>query len=242
MEIRSNRPNFLMCLWRGLALLALVAGGSTGLAADAVRHDVAPARLRTLSVEIPASVTVRRGDHALVSVWAEAAVIDRIVVDADATGAVRIHALHSLTTNAPIRIEVSSGPLEQISMGGAGTLAADGVYAPRFTLQVDGAAGVKLSGMNLERFTVHAQGAGSVVASGTASEQVLDFSGAANYTGDALKTGATTVRISGTGEASVWANQRLDVDIAGMGTVRYHGSAVVHQSIAGLGSVEKLEP
>ena len=49
------------------------------------------------------------------------------------------------------------------------------------------------------------------------------------------------VRVEGAGDAELNVSDELDVSISGYGRVRYHGAPRIRQSIAGAGSVQRLD-
>jgi len=55
------------------------------------------------------------------------------------------------------------------------------------------------------------------------------------------KSGDATIKIYGSGDADVFADEKLDVHVAGSGDVTYKGNAQVSSSIAGSGRVKKVD-
>jgi Protein of unknown function (DUF2807). len=51
----------------------------------------------------------------------------------------------------------------------------------------------------------------------------------------------TKVRVTGSGDADVFASVSLDVSVAGSGDVRYKGNAKVSSNISGSGGVKKVD-
>ncbi|PKN86127.1 MAG: DUF2807 domain-containing protein, partial [Chloroflexi bacterium HGW-Chloroflexi-7] len=64
--------------------------------------------------------------------------------------------------------------------------------------------------------------------------------GSGNYHGQDLKSKNTSVKITGFGDATVWANTSLDVTITGSGNLEYYGSPKVTQTMTGFGKVNSL--
>jgi hypothetical protein len=71
----------------------------------------------------------------------------------------------------------------------------------------------------------------------------LDLTGTGSSTLKCMNMMADNVevRITGAGNADVFANVKLDVHVTGAGSVRYKGTASVNQNVTGAGSVKKVE-
>jgi hypothetical protein len=228
----------------GAVLLAAIAGpallvpGPAQAGQSPGERVFTPGAFRTLVVEIPAEVRVRRAGAARVVVHAEREVLDRIVVAVDPQGELRVTAPRGFQSNSGVRIDIDSGELISIRSDGAGSIDAAGVFASRFELRLEGVGDARISGFEGEHFTLRSHGSGSVSAQGHCTEQEVEMEGAASYDGRALRTRKTRVRISGTGDAQVAASDLLDVEITGVGSVKYLGSPQIRRNITGLGSVE----
>jgi hypothetical protein len=49
------------------------------------------------------------------------------------------------------------------------------------------------------------------------------------------------VRISGAGDADVFASVKLDVTVSGAGSIRYKGNPTVNQKMSGAGNIKKVD-
>jgi hypothetical protein len=116
--------------------------------------------------------------------------------------------------------QVSGSETLKIDLSGACEVNMD-VKAPKVDAGVSGACQVELKGQTRD-FKV----------SGSGSTDVRCFD---------LLAENTEVRITGAGEADVFASVKLDVHVSGAGSVKYRGNATVNQQISGAGSVKKAD-
>jgi hypothetical protein len=66
----------------------------------------------------------------------------------------------------------------------------------------------------------------------------ITVSGSGAFAGREFQTADATVSISGSGEAIIWATERLDAQVSGSGLVRYVGNpGQLSTDISGSGSV-----
>jgi hypothetical protein len=108
----------------------------------------------------------------------------------------------------------------------------------RFTLSGPGA--LTVGSVNVNSLNVEISGVGSVDVAGTCQDQNLTLSGAGNYQGSRMESARTTIKLSGVGNAKVWANESLDATISGAGGIEYYGNAKVNQKVSGLGVIKYL--
>jgi len=123
-----------------------------------------------------------------------------------------------LTSN-PIHVSITMPALEAVDISGSGELSAPGIGDSR-SLAVD------------------ISGSGRVSVSGAADEVNITVSGSGAFAGREFQTADATVSISGSGEAIIWATERLDAQVSGSGLVRYVGNpGQLSTDISGSGSV-----
>ena len=97
-----------------------------------------------------------------------------------------------------------------------------------------------IGNLTINSLKVDMSGVGTIDVAGKCSEQNLDLSGAGSYKAPRLETEQTTVKLSGVGNATVWANGMLYANISGAGAVEYYGSPKITQNISGIGVLKYL--
>lgn len=107
-------------------------------------------------------------------------------------------------------------------------------------IKLSGASDVKMQ-VNAPRVSADLSGAGTIQLKGNTRDFKVEGSGSTDIKCFDLMTENTEVRISGAGDAEVFASVKLDVRVSGAGSVRYKGNASVNQSITGAGSVKKAD-
>jgi len=76
--------------------------------------------------------------------------------------------------------------------------------------------------------------------SGKADDCTINISGSGDYTARDLVTINTAIHVSGSGDASVNASQKIDASVSGSGDIRYTGAATqVSISKHGSGGVHR---
>jgi hypothetical protein len=106
----------------------------------------------------------------------------------------------------------------------------------RFTMS--GAGSTVLRHMAGERLEVGYSGAGSLRADGQVKALALDVSGVGSIDARELHAESADVRVSGVGSVRVYASERLDASVGGIGSLTYYGHPkAVDTRGSGLGSI-----
>jgi len=149
----------------------------------------------------------------------------------------------NLDPSDKIKIFLTAPVYNKIDLSGAGTINSDGkITNPEdMEIKVSGAGDVR---MELKAPSVHLDlsGAGSVALKGDTKDLDLNLSGAGSAHCFDLLTEDTKVRLSGVGNAEVYASVSLDAHVSGVGDVKYKGGATnVSQQVSGVGSIKKVD-
>ena len=164
------------------------------------------------------SVDVRLhvGEPQRVQVWAGENVIDDVHTDVR-DGTLRLTFDHDGIFGGDVVVDATVPRLTGIDASGSGDIDADGIDADTFDLRSDGSATIALQG-SVGRLGVDLDGSGDAdLADLTARE--------------------ARVAVSGSGDADVRADRRLDVAVDGSGDVRYHGNPALTKQVDGSGDL-----
>jgi len=81
-------------------------------------------------------------------------------------------------------------------------------------------------------------GSGQITVSGSAEKAAVKVSGSGHFTGKQLVTGVSSVKVSGSGQADVFANDKVDATVHGSGVISYTGQPKsVSRSTSGSGEI-----
>ncbi len=135
---------------------------------------------------------------------------------------------------------LSMKEINSIAISGVGNLDAASVKSDALSLSVSGPATITIGSVTANNLAVEMSGVGSVDLAGKVNEQTLNLSGAGSYKTPHLQSQRTSVKLSGVGNATIWADESLDVIISGAGAVEYYGAARINQKISGIGVLKYL--
>lgn len=150
---------------------------------------------------------------------------------------------YRLNPNKGVKIYITSPNFSSVRLSGSGDILSQNQIAgtDNLELAVSGSGNIKV---DLDAPSVDAEmsGSGNINLSGQAKKFVGQISGSGDIRAMDLKTEETSIRISGSGNAEVFASEKLNVKVTGSGDVKYKGGVQqVTSNITGSGSVKKMD-
>ena len=141
---------------------------------------------------------------------------------------------------------IDAGILEvgtlSVHASGSGDIELDHTLARRCRLNLSGSGEIimrRLVGLSNE---VRLTGSGNIsVLEGSVVKQSAFLSASGDFEGAGLLTGETELMVSGSGSASVHANDLLDATVTGQGDIYYYGNPEVIRSNSGSGKIKRIK-
>jgi len=116
----------------------------------------------------------------------------------------------------------------------------EGINADKMELTVSGSGDV-IGKLNAKSLETHVSGSGDIKLAGNAETSIIRMNGSGDFSGREFVTAVTMVSISGSGDATVNASQKLDARVSGSGDIRYAGNPKeVSKSTSGSGDIHRI--
>ena len=150
---------------------------------------------------------------------------------------------YRIDTDKDIKIYITSPEFNKVHLSGSGNIISQNQITgnEKIDLSVSGSGNIKVD-LHAPIVDAHMSGSGDINLVGEAKKFEGSLSGSGNIRAMDLKTEETSIRISGSGNADVYASTKLDVRVTGSGDVRYKGGVQqVTSNITGSGSVKKMD-
>ncbi|MDT3404223.1 head GIN domain-containing protein [Mucilaginibacter terrae] len=237
-----------------LLATALVAGATQTFAKPAItvkayhtdEQDRKLSGFSSVSVSGSFDVYLTQGSIESVKVEADADEIDKIVTEVD-NGVLKIYTKRTtgLTWNwggnKKRIVRVVAKDLHKIGLSGSGDVFfTDGFRTQDMVVSLSGSGDIK-GKLDVKKLDVSIVGSGDISLSGRAETSAVKVSGSGDYKGSSLTTVSTSVRVVGSGDASVNVSGKLDASVAGSGDIRYTGGVKqISTSKAGSGDIHKF--
>lgn len=184
-------------------------------------------------------IVLSQGNTESVRVKADANVINEVVTEVK-NGTLMIHSknnhswgMSNFWNNKKVTVYVTAKDLNSIDVSGSGDLKIENQFnTNNLELRLSG-SGDFTGKVNVKTLEASISGSGDFKIVGLADESTVAGSG--DFNGNGLITKSTAIRVSGSGDASIYASEKLDASVSGSGDVRYSGhpknvSKVVHGS------------
>ncbi len=140
----------------------------------------------------------------------------------------------------PIRYDLFVKSLKEVSISGSGSMQAGRLQSDALELGISGAGKVQVSELDLAGLEVKIGGSADLHLAGKAVDQRIRISGSAQIDARDLLSKSVDLRISGSGEAWVFAEESLRVDISGSGKVHFKGNPRLSQKVSGSAEIEPV--
>ncbi len=149
---------------------------------------------------------------------------------------------NGLQTIIPTRLQftVHVKNLNDIGTSGSWDVTSASIQTDNLGIDISGSGKVNIASLTASQVSTTVSGSGEVSLAGTASAQSITVSGSGKYFAGDLQTQDSQIRISGSGNATLWATQTLGVHVSGSGHVGYYGAPQVEFTQSGSGDIQSL--
>ncbi len=198
------------------------------------------ADFKGFTVSIGADVYLKQGSKQSVTIEAQQNIIDNIVTNVE-NQEWKIKFDKPVRNHEGIKIHITIPTLNKAYVSGSGDIKGETKFSGLEGLVV-GISGSGDISMEVEAKAIESKisGSGSIRLSGSADSNNINISGSGDILADNLNTKKCTVRVSGSGDCKVSADETLDVQVSGSGDVFYKGSPKVKAKVSGSGNVESM--
>jgi hypothetical protein len=146
----------------------------------------------------------------------------------------------NIKTDKDIVISISIKTLTSLDVSGAADVKSDNqLSCDKLLLESSGAGEIALD-VKAAEIKANISGAGDVSLKGTAQNIQANVSGAGDLKATNLEADKAKIKVSGAGDAKVYAKQSLDAEVSGAGDIIYKGNPSERNvNISGAGSVRE---
>ncbi|MEA3327530.1 MAG: DUF2807 domain-containing protein [Chloroflexota bacterium] len=127
----------------------------------------------------------------------------------------------------PIQVFVQFSKITGVSLSGGVQLASEALVAEDIQIDVNlsGGSVAKIDAIRTDKLNITLSGGSELnVSEGEVTEQIIEASGGSKYMAEWVQSEVTELRLSGGSEATIWAEETLDIDLSGGSTAYYYGS------------------
>lgn len=145
----------------------------------------------------------------------------------------------STISTEEVRLNITIDQLELLKIEGGVFLTTDGyIEVNELEIAVEGGAHIDMK-LTAKTLRARCEGGVNMEFEGVSEEFHAVTEGAGNIDADQLESKTVNCRVSGVGNASVYATEQLNATVEGLGKIAYRGNPVVNKQVNGIGLVYK---
>lgn len=194
-----------------------------------------------VALNVPGNVELRIGNTEGVTIETDDNILPQIeTVVENGTLRIRSARRNSNFHQTTLNIVVHARQVERVSVGGSGTINADGLRGEKLRFDVGGSGSINAGKLDARSVSVAIGGSGNFKAGGRTEQLSASIGGSGNIAAGRLAANNVQVSIGGSGEAEVWARDNLAISIGGSGEVSYYGDPQISKSMQRSNSIRRL--
>ena len=194
-----------------------------------------------VALSIDANVIVTRGDTQTVTIEAQQNIINNIKKYISSNGTWRIDYYDNVKSHDGITIRITTPDFDYATVSGSGNIETNGIFSAPGNVEVRiSGSGSIIMDVEAQKVISEISGSGHITLYGSAQEHNINISGSGKISAFDLITQTTSIKISGSGNCEITAEDYLDVTISGSGNVYYKGNPQISTHISGSGNLFKV--
>lgn len=182
------------------------------------------------------NIKLAQGDEQSVEVNTSERLHDRIRVWVE-NGRLHLKTRGNNINSDEILVTITFENIEDIKVEGGAYLTTVGyIDVDNIEINVEGGANIDMK-IKADKISTHAAGGVNMEFEGVANEFSAFSEGAGNIDADNLEAKYVKCKVSGVGNASVFATEKLDATVEGVGKIGYRGNPEIEKNVSGIGLV-----
>jgi hypothetical protein len=196
-----------------------------------------------IGLGIPAKVEVKTGATEGMTIEADENILPLIQTRVKG-GELEIRTVRSNLNldSKSIRIVVNAKSIDQLDLGGSGSITADQLKGSKIRMNIGGSGAIDVKRVDAEHLEIAIGGSGNVKFAGTAKSVEASIGGSGDIVAPNFAADEAEITVAGSGDATLGVRKKLDVTIAGAGSIAYYGDPKVSHTVLGAGAIKRLGP
>jgi hypothetical protein len=233
----SNRKTIPLITFIAVILTSSCTSPIEGIGPQ-ISKEISIAKFEELKLEIPATVTLVMSDTVQCVIKAQQNIIDVIQFE-NSGNELEISSNKRFEGDSPIEIFLSTQFIKELTLNGSGTIQSlNPIKTKSIDASLNGSGKISLIAM-VDKLMADLNGSGTIILEGTADKSDLNITGSGDIYAQDLITNKSSIDITGSGNASLFATAKLNAEITGSGIIDYKGNPELTSKITGSGEILK---
>jgi len=148
---------------------------------------------------------------------------------------------HNFKPSSKLIYTVTVKDLTSVATNTSGDISVGDIKtAGSFSAASNGSGNVTVKSVEADAAYVNTNGSGDIVIAGKINTETVSINGSGDVSAGELHASKGTVTIQGSGKATVWIDNELQITINGSGNVSYYGKPSLTQNSNGSGQIKNL--
>ena len=146
---------------------------------------------------------------------------------------------YDLENNRPMRIYISTPNLEEVTLGGSGSIECDSLSGDSFKAELLGSGKIEFNNLTVDDIEALIAGSGEIELEGDGKNSEFEIEGSGDIRAINFVHEDSECKIVGSGNIYVYATEFLRARITGSGTIYYEGNPDINELITGSGDIRR---
>ena len=209
-------------------------GGSGKL----VTEDRPVSGVSRVELAIPADLEIQQGATEALTVTGDDNVLPLLmtVVSGDKL-TIRYKPQVNVHTFSRPQLSLTVKDLSEVRVSSSGNIKVGSITTSDFKIELSSSGDINIQGLQAEDITAELSSSGNIIIQGNANALNLSISSSGSFQAGDLKVQKAVIRVSSSGDVTVWVVENLDANISSSGDIAYYGKPVVHQNLSSSGTL-----
>lgn len=204
-------------------------------------HQIDLQTIKGINLGVPATVHLTQSNQQSIKIDAQQNIYDLMKSKvSNGSWSLTFDEDVDIRNHKPITIYVSLATLEELSIGGMGSIKCTNHFNQLNDLDISigGSGEIYFTG-DADEISCNIGGMGTIEMKGQSKSVDISIGGSGKVRAIDMETQKCEVSSAGSGDVEIHVNDRLNVSMVGSGNVHYKGSPKVNTSIVGSGDISK---
>jgi hypothetical protein len=191
-----------------------------------------------VSLNIPANLEIQQGAAESLTISGEDNLL--ALLDTQVSGGnlvIRWKSNVNIRPLRPIQIKLTVKNLQELVSGSSGKVTVGPLTTGDFRLALSSSGDIEMDALQADHVTVNLSSSGELLIKGRANQLDLFLTSSGAFQGADFQVNQAGVRVSSSGNTTLWVIENLNVNITSSGNVAYYGSPAVIQTISSSGNL-----
>lgn len=191
-----------------------------------------------VSMAIPGDLEIQQGATESLTITGEDNLLPLLETEVRGGNlAIRWKSNTNVQPRRPLLVKLTVTNLQELVSSSSGKVKVGSLTTGDFRVTLSSSGDIEIDGIQADKTSVNISSSGDLVIKGSANELDLQLTSSGTFQGADFQTRQAGVRVSSSGNATVWAVEGLNVHISSSGNVHYYGNPSVNQTITSSGNL-----